>query len=66
MLHKAYLSIYTGGLYKWKHLTHSASFHFTCERYFHLEIMASSLSYGFSFMGDGFSSSFSSDDEILE
>jgi hypothetical protein len=41
-------------------------FSFTCERYFHLEIMASSLSYGFSFMGDGFSSSSSNDDDILE
>jgi hypothetical protein len=66
VLHKAYLNIYKGGLYKWKHLPRFISFHFTCERYFHLEIMASSLSYGFSFMGDGFNSSSSSDDEILE
>ncbi len=66
MLHKVYLSIYKGGLYKWKHLPHFTSFHFTCERYFRLEIMASSLSSSFSFMGDGFSSSSSSDDEILE
>ncbi len=54
------------GLYKWKHLTHFTSFHFTCESYCHLEIMASSSSYGSKYMRDGFSSSSPSDYEILE
>ncbi len=57
---------YRVGLYKWNCLPHIIFFHFTCERYFHLEIMASFSSHGFSSLGGGFSSSFSSDNEMLK
>jgi hypothetical protein len=54
------------GLYNWKHFSHSTSFHFTCERYFHLEIMASSSNHGSSFVRNSCNSSSSIDDEISE
>jgi hypothetical protein len=38
----------------------------TCERVFHLEIMASFSSHGFSFTKDNYISSSSSDEEIIQ
>jgi hypothetical protein len=59
-------ALFYSGLYKWKQLSHFCLFHFTCERHFHLKIMALFSSHGFNYMGDGSSSSSSSNDEMLE